>query len=153
MQLEVFVKQLPLKHTFTIAHQSRDVQETIIVRLEDDEHYGLGECTTNPFYGMTRDNILEALEAARSSVEADIWTSPEDLWNLGREIFKHNPFAQSAVDMAAWDIYAKRNGKKLYELLNLDPSHIPTTNFTIGIASVDKMLAKMKEVDWPIYKI
>src|SRR5690606_19823884 len=36
---------------------------------------------------------------------------------------------------------------------NLDPKNIPTTNFTIGIASLEKMIAKMIEVDWPIYKI
>jgi L-alanine-DL-glutamate epimerase-like enolase superfamily enzyme len=55
--------------------------------------------------------------------------------------------------VAAWDLYAKRKGKKLYELLQLDPKQIPTTNFTIGIASIEQMVAKMKEVNWPIYKI
>jgi L-alanine-DL-glutamate epimerase-like enolase superfamily enzyme len=55
--------------------------------------------------------------------------------------------------MAAWDLYTKRQGKKLYEYLKLDPRNIPTTNFTIGIDSIEKMVSKMKEVDWPIYKI
>src|SRR5690606_17234449 len=120
---------------------------------EDGEHYGLGECTTNPFYGMTQENILEALEKAKTLVEADRWEKPERLWEMGREIFRHNPFAQSALDMSAWYIYAKRKGKKLHELLRLGPHNIPTTNFTIGIAPIEKMVAKMKEVDWPIYKI
>lgn len=152
MQLSYFVKQLPLKHTFTIAHQSRDVQQTVIVKLEDGEHYGLGECTTNPFYGMTLENVLEALEQAKRIVIED-WESPEELWTLGEVIFKQNPFARCALDVAAWDLYAKRKGKKLYELLQLDPKQIPTTNFTIGIASIEQMVAKMKEVDWPVYKI
>lgn len=153
MQLRILSKQLPLKHTFTIAHQSRDVQDTVIVVLDDGENYGLGECTTNPFYGMTSENIIHSLEKARTLVEAEQWKDPEELWEMGRKIFKDNPFAQSALDLAAWDIYAKRKHKKLYELLNLNPQTIPVTNFTIGIASIDKMLAKMKEVDWPIYKI
>ena len=152
MQLSYYVKQLPLKHTFTIAHQSRDVQQTIIVKLEDGMHYGLGECTTNPFYGISQENVLDALEQAKQIVAGD-WANPEELWALSREIFKHNPFAQCALDMAAWDLYAKRKGKKLYELLELDPKQIPTTNFTIGIAPIEKMVAKMKEVNWPIYKI
>lgn len=153
MKLSVFVKELPLKHTFTIAHQSRDFQETIIVKLEDDGFYGLGECTTNPYYGMTRENITAALEEARGSVEANEVRPPEELWLLQQNFFKSNPFAQCALDMASWDIYSKRQGKKLYELLNLNPKAIPTTNFTIGIASLEKMIVKMKEVDWPIYKI
>jgi len=41
----------------------------------------------------------------------------------------------------------------MYEMLGLNPKNIPVTNFTIGIARVDKMVQKMKEVDWPIYKI
>src|SRR5690606_20367759 len=72
---------------------------------------------------------------------------------MGREIFKANPFAQCALDVAAWDLYAKRKGKKLYELLQLDPRQIPTTNFTIGIALIDQMVAKMRKVDWTIFKI
>jgi L-alanine-DL-glutamate epimerase-like enolase superfamily enzyme len=44
-------------------------------------------------------------------------------------------------------------GKKLYEYLDLNPQRIPTTNFTIGIDTVEKMCAKLREVEWPIYKI
>lgn len=153
MKLSFSVCDLPLKHTFTIAHQSRDVQDTIIVKLEQDGLFGLGETTTNPFYGMTADNIMERLEASRSLVEHGNWNSPEELWEKGRDIFSDNPFAQCALDMAAWDIFTKKQGKKLYEYLGLDPKNIPLTNFTIGIDNIEKMVAKMKEVDWPLYKI
>jgi L-Ala-D/L-Glu epimerase len=153
MKLSFFVRDLYLKHTFTIAHQSRDVQDTIIVRLEDDGFFGLGETTTNPFYGMTAENICQRLEAAKDMVERGKWNSPEALWEMGREIFLDNPFAQCALDLAAWDIYTKKKGQKLYEYLGLDPLKIPVTNFTIGIDSIEKMVAKMKEVDWPLYKI
>lgn len=153
VKLSYFVKDLPLKHTFTIAHQSRDVQDTLIVKLEDSNFYGLGESTTNPFYGMTITNMVDCLERIRPLVENGTWETPEELWELGKEVFKDNPFAQCALDLAAWDLYAKRQGKKLYELLGLDPSQIPLTNFTIGIDTIEKMVAKMKEVDWPIYKI
>lgn len=153
MKLSFFVRDLVLKHTFTIAHQSRDVQDTIIVKLEDGDFYGLGETTTNPFYGMTAENICSKLEESRSIVENGNWSSPEELWEMGKVIFKDNPFAQCALDLAAWDIFTKKKGKKLYEYLDLDPKDIPLTNFTIGIDSLEKMVAKMKEVDWPLYKI
>lgn len=153
MKLSYQVVDLPLKHTFTIAHQSRDVQDTIIVKLEDARFYGLGESTTNPFYGMTITNMTDCLEKAKPLVEKGNWETPAELWDLCKDIFKDNPFAQCALDLAAWDIYAKRCDQKLYELLNLDPADIPLTNFTIGIDTVEKMVSKMKEVDWPIYKI
>lgn len=153
MNLSYQVIDLPLRHTFTIAHQSRDVQDTLIVKLEENGIFGLGESTTNPFYGMTIENMVTCLENFRSIVEAGKWENPEHLWDLGREVFGENPFAQCALDMAAWDLFTKKKGQKLYEYLGLNPATIPTTNFTIGIDTVEKMVSKMKEVDWPIYKI
>lgn len=153
MKLSYQVYDLPLRHTFTIAHQSRDIQDTLIVKLEDAGFYGLGESTTNPFYGITIPNMKLVLEEFRPIVEEGKWESPEELWALGKEIFKNNPFAQCALDMAAWDLFTKKKGVKLYEYLKLDPSAIPTTNFTVGIDTIEKMVQKMKEVDWPIYKI
>ena len=153
MNLHVQGFDLPLKHRFTIAHQSREVQETLIVRLEDEGLYGLGESTTNPFYGITLDNMQEALETFKPILLGGKWTTPAELWELGKEVFQSNPFAQCALDLAAWDLYTKKQGKKLYEYLDLNPAQIPTTNFTIGIDTVEKMCAKLKEVDWPIYKI
>jgi len=47
----------------------------------------------------------------------------------------------------------QEEGKKLYEYLDLNPQRIPTTNFTIGIDTIEKMCAKLREVNWPIYKI
>jgi L-alanine-DL-glutamate epimerase-like enolase superfamily enzyme len=153
MNLHVQGLDLPLKHRFTIAHQSREVQETLIVRLEEDGLFGLGESTTNPFYGITLDNMREALEKFKPVLLGGKWNTPGELWELGKEVFRDNPFAQCALDQAAWDLYTKKQGKKLYEYLDLNPQSIPTTNFTIGIDTVEKMCAKLREVVWPIYKI
>ena len=153
MNLHVQGLDLPLKHRFTIAHQSREVQETLIVRLEEDGLFGLGESTTNPFYGITLDNMREALEKFKPVLLGGKWNTPAELWELGKEVFQSNPFAQCALDQAAWDLYTKKMGKKLYEYLDLNPQRIPTTNFTIGIDTVEKMCAKLREVEWPIYKI
>jgi L-alanine-DL-glutamate epimerase-like enolase superfamily enzyme len=153
MKLELLPYKLPLKHTFTIAHQSRDVQDTLIVKLTSGDHHGLGESTTNPFYGITLENMRSCLEQVREKLASFDHIHPEELWTITAPYFKGNPFAQCALDIAAWDLYAKQKGKKLYELLGLDPKKIPVTNFTIGIAPIGKMVEKMKELDWPLYKI
>jgi L-alanine-DL-glutamate epimerase-like enolase superfamily enzyme len=97
--------------------------------------------------------MREALEKFKPVLLGGKWNTPTELWELGKEVFQGNPFAQCALDQAAWDLYTKKMGKKLYEYLNLNPQRIPTTNFTIGIDTVEKMCAKLREVDWPIYKI
>ena len=55
--------------------------------------------------------------------------------------------------MAGWDIYGKLKGKQLHQLWGLDTANSPLTDFTIGIDSIEKMVLKMKEQPWPIYKI
>src|SRR5215217_2939061 len=153
MKLLYHTFDLQLKHTFTIAHDSRDIQQTLIVQLVDENDSGLGEATANPYYGVTIDNMIAALESVREIVENGSYQSAEQLWDLVHPILKTNPFAHCALDEAAHDYFAKRNNKKLYENWGLTLENIPLTNFTIGIDTVEKMVSKMKELPWPIYKI
>ncbi len=153
MILSLHEKDLHLKHTFTIAHDSRDVQPTLIVELQDDNLSGFGEATTNNYYGVTMEGMKTALEKVRSSVESYVWGTPENLWEMVYSALQENPFALCALDMAAHDLFAKKQGQKLYESWGLSPDHNPLTNYTIGIDSVEKMVAKMQEVPWPLYKI
>jgi L-alanine-DL-glutamate epimerase-like enolase superfamily enzyme len=55
--------------------------------------------------------------------------------------------------MAGWDIYGKLKRRQLHELWGLDTATAPLTDFTIGIDTIENMVAKMKEMPWPIYKI
>jgi L-alanine-DL-glutamate epimerase-like enolase superfamily enzyme len=57
------------------------------------------------------------------------------------------------LDMAGWDLYGKLKGKQLRILWGLKDVKSPLTDYTIGIDTIEKMVAKMKETPWPIYKI
>jgi L-alanine-DL-glutamate epimerase-like enolase superfamily enzyme len=153
MQLIFHPFDLALKHTFTIAHDSRDVQPTLIVELKDGHFSGFGEATSNPYYGVTIDKMIASLESIRSIIEEDPLTSPETFWTRVNPYLADNSFAQCALDEAANDLFAKKNGRKLYESWGLPVNHNPLTNFTIGIDTVEKMVSKMKELPWPIYKV
>ena len=153
MQLLFHTFDLQLKHTFTIAHDSRDVQPTLIVELNDGDISGLGEATSNPYYGITIDNMIGALKTVKDNVNKAHFNSAEELWDLTHPLLQNNPFAQCALDEAAHDFFAKKNNQKLYERWGLNIDLIPLTNFTIGIDTVEKMVAKMRELPWPIYKI
>ena len=47
----------------------------------------------------------------------------------------------------------EKKSKKLYEIWGYNINNNPLTDYTIGIAAVTEMIAKMKECPWPIYKI
>jgi L-Ala-D/L-Glu epimerase len=155
MKLIFHQHTLPLRHTFTIAHDSRKVQETLIVELYDRETgvSGFGEATANPYYGITIASMIAALKTVRAIVETQSWQTAETLWAETQPLLAANSFAQCALDEAAHDFVAKKAGLPLYKFWHLDPAQNPRTNYTIGIDTVENMVAKMQQMPWPIYKI
>jgi L-alanine-DL-glutamate epimerase-like enolase superfamily enzyme len=97
--------------------------------------------------------MIADLEAKRAGIEGFAITDPQRYWHYLHHLIPDNSFLVCALDMAGWDLYGKMRQQPLYKLWNLDPTRGPQTDFTIGIDTVDKMVAKMKEKPWPIYKI
>jgi len=153
MRLILHTFELALKHTFTIAYDSRDIQPTLIVELTDGRHSGYGEATANSYYDATIESMVEVLESLRGKIQNSIFENPETLWAEMGPFLQNHPFAQCALDMAAHDWHGKYSGKPLYEMWGLSPEKSPLTNYTIGIDSVEKMVAKLLETPWPLYKI
>ncbi len=153
MKLTLHTYDLKLKHTFKIAHDVRDVQKTLIVELNNGLVSGFGEATASQYYAYTIDAMIEVLEANRAKIEAYNTERPEEFWEQMKPYFSSNSFAQSALDIAIHDLYGKVLKKPLYQIWNTIPNNIPTTNYTIGIDTIEKMVSKMQEFPWPNYKI
>lgn len=154
MQLRIYHFDLPLKHVFTISRESISVQPTVIVELEQDGLRGYGEATTNAYYGATREAIEATLEGVRSQLAARSCDDPERLWDDLNPHLGDQPFAQCALDQAAYDLWGKLRGEPVYRLWGLQADRTPLTNYTIGIDTIEVMVAKMNEwPDWPVYKI
>jgi L-alanine-DL-glutamate epimerase-like enolase superfamily enzyme len=154
VKLSTHAFDLPLRHTFTISRESTSVQQTLIVELSDGQHSGYGEATTNSYYGMTLENMRNSLERVRHTVESLDTLDPPVLWQMVAADLQNCPFALCALDQAAYDLWGKQQGKPVYELWGLKTDRIPDSNFTIGIDTLDTMVAKLQEMpDWPIYKI
>lgn len=154
MQLRFHQFDLPLRHVFTISRESISVQPTLIVELEQDGHRGYGEATTNAYYGATIENMTDALERVREQLNRWQLNDPAALWDALHPALADQPFAHCALDQAAYDLWGKLRGQPVYRLWGLNDDRLPLTNFTIGIDTVETMVAKMQEMPgWPIYKI
>lgn len=155
MQLRLRETSLPLRHPFTIALGTTTVQNTLLVELEEDGITGYGEAAPGLAYSeFTVESMMTALESVRPLIEAATLTTPPELWEKMRPMLGHNRFALCALDIAAHDLWGKREGAPVWKLWGLDISRVPFSDYTIGIDPIDKMIAKMKEFDgWPIYKI
>ncbi|MGF1636284.1 MAG: dipeptide epimerase [Cyclobacteriaceae bacterium] len=153
MQLIFHPYNLKLRHTFTISRESHDVQPALVVELKHKGHSGYGESTSNPYYKITVQSMTDALSDHRLAIESFEWDEPSQLWDFLKPHFEDNMFALCALDQAAHDLWGKLHGKAVYEMWGLDPQKAPITNYTIGIDSISKMVEKLREVPWPIYKI
>lgn len=114
---------------------------------------GVGEAPAIVYYNITVDQMIDDLESKRSLVEKFAFTEPERYWHYLHHVFPDNPFLVCALDMAAWDLYGKMKEKPLFELWNTPWKNTPVTDYTIGIDTIDKMVAKMQAKPWPVYKI
>jgi L-Ala-D/L-Glu epimerase len=145
---------LPLRHVFRIAHGATVVQESLLVELREGPVSGYGEGAPLPYYGVTAASIRAALESARDRIESDTVDDPAALWERLLPVLAEHRFALCAIDQAAHDLWGKRLGQPVYKLWGLDLQNIPDSDYTIGIDTIDKMVAKMLEFEgWPIYKI
>src|SRR5690606_12111432 len=153
MEMILHVASLRLRHRFTIAHGSVDVQDNVIVELRDGGLAGFGEASTVEYYGNSAATIRASLERARGATEADAVDEPADFWQRVEPLLRDAPFALCALDQAAHDLWGKRLGEPVWKLFGLDASRTPPSDYTIGIAPIDEMVRKLEEFpSFPIYK-
>jgi len=152
MKLTIKKYRLQLKHTFTISRESHDFQDSLVVCLSINGKTGYGESTSNPYYNITQNSLENEINAVKNQIEEHDFTNPDSFYQLLNSLRLTN-FAKCALDLAANDLYGKIIDKPLYQIWGTKTKKYPITNYTIGIADIDTMVAKMKEQPWPIYKI
>ncbi len=143
---------LPLKHTFSISRESHDFQNSLIIGLSLNGQTGYGEATANPYYKITVESMMAEIETNLSIIENYNFNTPE-VFHAFLVSKGLSNFAICALDLAAHDLYGKLKNKPLYEIWGTNTLHYPTTNYTIGIAPIEKMVKKIQEIPWPIYKV
>jgi L-Ala-D/L-Glu epimerase len=153
MKVQYWSHSLKFRHPFTISKGTKTHQPTLIVELEHFGIKGYGEAPAIAYYNIPVEKMIADLETKKQFIEKFAFTDPERYWHYLHHLLPQNPFLVCALDIAAWDIYGKMKGKKLYEVWGGDIANNPICDYTIGIDSVEKMVAKMKEKPWPIYKI
>jgi L-alanine-DL-glutamate epimerase-like enolase superfamily enzyme len=144
---------LPFRYPFTISKGTKTHQPSLIVRLENFGVVGYGEAPAITYYNIPVEKMIADLEQKKQFVEKFAFTDPERYWHYLHHLFPQNNFLVCALDIAAWDMYGKTRQQPLYKLWGLDLQKMPATDYTIGIDTIEKMVAKMQEKPWPIYKI
>ena len=133
MRLHIFPLNLTLASTFRITHESRDIQPTVIVGLEDNGLIGWGEATAIAYYNQSQDQLVSPLEKNRALIEQTPLDTPAHYWEALHNAMPDCSFELCALDLAAHDLYGKKQGKPVYRIWGLNPEDAPITNYTIGM--------------------
>ncbi len=153
MKVSYYPYNLRFRHPFTISRGTKTHQPTLVVELE---HYGVkgyGEAPAIAYYYIPVEKMIEDLEANKEAIEKFVFTDPERYWHFLHHLIPNNSFLVCALDIAAWDIWGKMQKKPLREVWNAPDTKEPICDYTIGIDTIEKMVMKMKEKPWPIYKV
>jgi L-alanine-DL-glutamate epimerase-like enolase superfamily enzyme len=153
MQVKFKQFSLPFKYPFTISRGTKTHQPTLVVELEHFGLKGYGEAPAIAYYHIPVEKMIADLESRKTMVEKFAFSDPERYWHYLHHLYPQNSFLVCALDIAAWDLFGKLRQQPLYKLWNTTVDKTPVTDYTIGIDTIQKMVAKMKEKPWPIYKI
>ncbi len=149
MQLILKKFTLQLKHTFSISRESNDFQDTLIVGLSKDGHTGYGEATSNNYYGISVESMVNEIKGIQNEILDFELSDPKKFHAFLTEKGLTN-FSICALDLAAHDLHGKLLSKPLHEIWKTNTTTYPTTNYTIGLDSIEKMVAKITP-DVPVF--
>ena len=144
---------LKFKYPFGISKGTKTHQPTLIVELEHLGLVGYGEAPAITYYHLPVEKMISDLEQKKIFTEKFAFTEPERYWHYLHHLFPNNSFLVCALDIAGWDLYGKMKGKPLKDFWPVEHPLQPQTDYTIGIDTIEKMVEKLKEKPWPIYKI
>jgi len=132
MRLTIAEERWPIAGSFTISRGSKTEAHVVTVTLADGGHVGRGECVPYPRYEETVPQVMAALEALRSRIEAGI-TRDE----IASILSPHA--ARNALDCALWDLQAKKAGKPVWQLAGLPAPQPAVTAYTLSLDSPEAM--------------
>ncbi|MFB6183997.1 MAG: dipeptide epimerase [Haloarculaceae archaeon] len=140
LRADVAVHELPLGEAFTISRGSQETAEVVVVELDDGERVGVGAAAPSAYYGESVDSVRAALPDLLDAAEAV--GDPHEVQRIERQLQERAPddaAARTAVDIALWDLHARRLDTPLYRLFGLDADATPRTSYTISIGDLDGM--------------
>ena len=134
-RLELRLCRLPLVSFFETSFGRSYERQFLLVRLEGEDNEGWGEAVAeaNPYYSSetteTAWHVITDFLAARILGRA--FSHPREIFDAMRAVRGHN-MAKAALEMAAWDLYARTQQQPLSKVLGGTRSRI-ASGVSIGI--------------------
>ncbi|MCA9601078.1 MAG: hypothetical protein KC417_03580, partial [Myxococcales bacterium] len=129
MELSLRRVRLTKRFPLAISRGTSTGSENVFVEIRDGIHTGLGECAP----GVGSDDTLadRATEALEAFARTHDLTNVRDVYDRARAEGLEAPIL-AGLDVALWDLLAKRAGLPLHALLGFGKPRVPTS-MTVGL--------------------
>ncbi|MAP07339.1 MAG: dipeptide epimerase [Rhodopirellula sp.] len=144
MKLSFRPYELQLKHTFTVAGNSRDTTPVVLTEIQHEGLTGYGEASLPPYLGESQQSVMQFLSKVKLEQFDDPFLLDEILAYVD-SIEEGNRAAKACVDIALHDLMGKLVGQPLHRLWGINPANTPVTSFTIGIDTPEVVKMKTEE--------
>lgn len=138
--------RLPLREPFRISSGSVDERRILLIQLEDvDGITGWGECVAGEFPNYSPETIdtcwLAITQWLAPRLLGHVFTGPEQVFPHLDENIRGHLMAKAALEMAVWELCARRANTPLARLLGGTRSAI-ATGISLGIQKSPEALAE-----------
>jgi L-alanine-DL-glutamate epimerase-like enolase superfamily enzyme len=142
--LKFIPHDLLLRHTFTIANNSRKTTPDVLISIEYEGVIGYGEASMPPYLGES----VESASKFLSSLNLNQFNDPFQMDDILKYVDAQMPgncAAKASIDIALHDLVGQLMGQPWYKIWGFDPADTPNTSFTIGIDTKEVVLQKTAE--------
>jgi L-Ala-D/L-Glu epimerase len=136
LEAERFIIKLP--RPFRIAHGSSRTRETILVHIHYEGIDAHGEGALPPYYRSSAEASLDWLNSIGRKADLAAWES-----ECARKAPAQAVAGHVALEIALEDLKARKAGKPLWHLWDLNPAAIPACWRTVSMVSSEHELCDM----------
>lgn len=121
---------LPLREPFRTAGGTQTLRRILLVEAEDEDgHIGWGECVAQETPSYAPETVETAWHAITAWLAPRVLhrpiEGPESLFALFERDVRGHPMAKAAVEMAAWELEARRRNVSLARMLGGTQPRVP----------------------------
>ena len=144
LQLSASALKLEFKHSFGLAHGTRQFTDSFLVEARLNDFIGYGEAAIPPYLGYNIINLVENFD----SYFLPIVDGQKGIESVFRKLTVQSeipPPIKCAVDIALHDLCGKLMGKSVRSLLNLPEAKNVLCTYTFGISTEEEIIEKLRE--------
>lgn len=144
--LSVKIERWPIAGRFAISRGSKTEAAVVVATIADGDLIGRGECVPYARYGESISGVLATIASLTPKIREGMTRGEL------QQALPHGA-ARNALDCALWDLDAKRQGKRAWEIAGVAAPEPVITAYTISLDTPEAMAKAAAKSKFPLLKL